>query len=194
LTLPVLLLHLVSLGYLLLHSPKSRQTRLFSGWLGGMTLMTASQFAARLVYVPRISGYLSWWGGMVGVTLAIIALLQFAYHFPRLRYPREARIVLILSSIITGALWAWTAGEVITAWPHYVGAISSPDPDVALAPEAVWQIYDCIEAHCPIPRTISCAIVSLLRTKRAKRATKWGLVMWPIAWRCIKLPCRWRRC
>ncbi len=140
--LPVLLLHLVSLGYLLLHGPKSRQTWLFSGWLGGMMLMTVTQFAARFIYVPRVSGYLSWLGGVGGVTLAIIALLQFAYHFPRLRYPREARVVFVVSLAITGALWAWTAWDIIRAWPHYIGATSPPTPDVAFAPEAVWQIYD----------------------------------------------------
>ena len=140
--LPVLLLHLVSLGYLLLRGPKSRQTRLFSGWLGGMTLTVLAQFAARVVYAPRVSGYLDWWGGVGGVTLAMIALFQFAYHFPRLRYPREARVVLILSVVVTGALWAWIAWDVIRAWPHYVGVSFASHPDAALAPDAVWQLYD----------------------------------------------------
>ncbi len=139
---PVLLLHLVSLGYLLLHGPKSRQTWLFCGWLGGMTLMTATQCAARFIYVPRLSGYLDWWGGVGGVTLAMVALIQFAYHFPRLRYPREARVALGVSLVVTGGLWAWTAWEVAAAWPHYVHATSPPRSNAALTSAAVWHLYD----------------------------------------------------
>jgi len=107
-----------------------------------MTLMTATQCAARFVYVPRVSGYLDWWGGVGGVTLAMVALIQFAYHFPRLRYPREARVALGLSLAVTGGLWAWTAWEVAAAWPHYVYASSPPRPDVALTSSAVWHMYD----------------------------------------------------
>ncbi|MFP4394005.1 MAG: ATP-binding protein [Anaerolineales bacterium] len=138
--LPVLLLHLVSLGYLLLHGLKSRQTWLFSGWLGGMTLMVMTQFAARVVYAPRVSGYVDWWGGVGGVTLAMIALLQFAYHFPRPRYPREARLVLILSVVVTGAIWAWMAWETVMAGPHYTSVTGAPD--IALASTSVWEVYD----------------------------------------------------
>lgn len=137
---PVLLLHLVSLLYLLLKDFKSRQTWLFCGWLGGMTLTVMAQFAARVVYAPRVSSYLDWWGGVGGVTLAMIALLQFAYHFPRLRYPREARVVLILSVVVTGAIWAWMAWETVVAWPHYTSVNSTPD--IALASTSVWEVYD----------------------------------------------------
>ncbi len=97
---PVLYLHLVSLGYLLYKRHSSRPTRLFCGWLGGMTFMTASQAAAGALYGTPASAYLAWWGGVTGVTFALIALLQFAYHFPRLRYAREARVVLALSILV----------------------------------------------------------------------------------------------
>lgn len=140
--LPVLLLHLVSLGYLLLRGPKSRQTWLFSGWLGGMTVMVATQCAARVVYMPRLSGYLDWWGGAGGVTLATLALLQFAYHFPRPRYSREARAVLWLSLAFALSLFAWMAWEVAAAWPNYVTSAALPRLEDAFAPEAVWQLYD----------------------------------------------------
>ncbi len=139
---PILILHLVSLGYLLWRRPQSRQTWLFCGWLAGMTLMVATQCAARVVYAPRLSGYLDWWGGVGGVTLALLALLQFAYQYPRPRYPREARWVLGLSLAITGGLFAWMAGEAFTAWPHYVDATALARPDVAFAPSSVWQLYN----------------------------------------------------
>lgn len=140
--LPVLLLHLVSLGYLLLRGPKSRQTWLFCGWLGGMTVMVATQCAARVVYMPRLSGYLDWWGGAGGVTLATLALLQFAYHFPRPRYSREARAVLWLSLAFALSLFAWMAWEVVAAWPNYVTSAALPHLENAFTPEAAWQLYD----------------------------------------------------
>ncbi len=139
---PVLLLHVVSLGYLLLKGAKSRQTWLFCGWLGGMTLMTATQFAACTVYAPRISGYLGWWGGVAGVTLAMIALLQFAYHVPRLRYPREAQIVLTGSILITGTLFLWMGWETFTASPHHVYATAPVEFEPALASQKAWLSYN----------------------------------------------------
>lgn len=138
---PVLLLHAVSLGYLLIKGPKSRQAWLFCGWLGGMTVMTATQLAARIVYAPRISGYLGWWGGVTGVTLAMIALLQFAYHFPRLRYRREALTALIISVLMTGALFIWMAWETVAAWPHHIYATVPADVEAALASRKSWVSY-----------------------------------------------------
>ncbi len=138
---PVLLLHLVSLGYLLLKGAKSRQTWLFCGWLGGMTAMAATQLAARIVYAPRISGYLGWWGGVTSVTLAMIALLQFAYDFPRPRYRREARSVLIAAVVITGALFIWMAWETVTALPHHVYATVPTDVEAVLASRKGWVSY-----------------------------------------------------
>ena len=139
---PVLLLHLVSLGYHLLKGAKSRQTWLFCGWLGGMTLMTATQFAACVIYAPHISGYLGWWGGITGVTLAMISLLQFAYNFPRLDYRREARIVLGGSVLITGALLIWMTWETFTGSPLHVYATAPADFEAALASRKGWLSYD----------------------------------------------------
>ncbi|MFP4345078.1 MAG: GAF domain-containing protein [Anaerolineales bacterium] len=139
---PVLILHLVSLGYLLHKRPKSRPTWLFCGWLGGMTFMTATQAAACALYVPRVSAYLGWWGGVIGVTLAMIALLQFAYHFPRLRYPREARLVLYISILVTALLFTWMLWETLTALPHHVGPLSSVQPETAITDRATWLLYE----------------------------------------------------
>lgn len=139
---PILILHLVSLGYLLWRRPQSCQTWLFCGWLGGMTVMVATQCAARVVYAPRLSGALDWWGGVGGVTLALLALLQFAYQYPRPCYPREARWVLGVSLAITGGLFVWTAGEALSAWPHYVDTHTLALPEVAFAPASVWQLYN----------------------------------------------------
>ncbi len=139
---PVLILHLVSLGYLLHKRSKSRLTWLFCGWLAGMTFMTATQAAASVLYMPRVSAYLGWWGGVVGVTCAMIALLQFAYHFPRLRYPREARLVLLLSILITLILLVWMLGETLVTQPQQIHATSSGEPRSAFAPRATWLLYD----------------------------------------------------
>jgi signal transduction histidine kinase len=138
---PILLLHLISLGYLLLHSPKSRQTWLFSGWLAGMTLMVATQCAARVVYAPQLSAHLDWWGGVGGVTLALVALLQFAYHFPQLRYPREAKCVLVVSLLVTGTLFVWMAIETFPPWSHNLGVNVPVDTNAAFAPSAAWPLY-----------------------------------------------------
>ncbi|MGC9398869.1 MAG: ATP-binding protein [Anaerolineae bacterium] len=139
---PIFLLHAVSLGYLLHKRHKSRQTWLFCGWLGGMTLMTATQCAAATLYVPWLSAYLGWWGGVSGVTLAMIALLQFAYHSPRLRYDREARTVLVISGLLTGGLFAWMLWETLTALPHHLYARAPADPLAALASPTGWLSYD----------------------------------------------------
>ncbi len=140
--LPVLLLHLVSLGYLLLRGPRSRQSWLFCGWLAGMTAMTASQCAAWSLYGSRISTYLEWWGGVLGVSLAIVALLQFAYAFPRPRYKREARGVLYLSVLITAGLGALVGVEALAARGARIYATSPAAAGAAFAPQANWFIYN----------------------------------------------------
>lgn len=139
---PVLILHLVSLGYLLIKGPNTRQAWLFCGWLSGMTLATASQCAAGMLYSPLISAYLGWWGGVVGVTLAILSLLQFAYYFPRLRYPREARFVLWASIAVTGLLFLWMVWETVTRRPNLLFATSTADADGALTAQVTWVLYD----------------------------------------------------
>ncbi len=139
---PVLLLHLVSLGYLLLRRPRSRQSRLFCGWLAGMTVMTASQCAAWTLYGSQLSMYLEWWGGIAGVSLALIFLLQFAYAFPRRRYNREARLLLALSVLITAALFTFMAGEALVAVGTKVYATEPGAGGVALASRVSWFIYD----------------------------------------------------
>lgn len=134
---PLLLLHGVSLGYLLLKPSRSRPTWLFCGWLAGMTLMTASQAVARAITVPKFSSYVGWWGGVGGVSLAMIALIQFAYYFPRLRYPREARAALIGSLCFTGLLFGWMAWETLAFPGHlvYTGAVEPYSPRVR------WILY-----------------------------------------------------
>lgn len=98
--LPVLVLHVAGLGYLCLRGHKSRETWLFCGWFGGMTAMIVSQFLAATIHSP-LGAYVEWWGGMISVTLALVSWLQFSYHFPRLCYPREARVVLVISVAVS---------------------------------------------------------------------------------------------
>ncbi len=138
----VFLMHLVSLGYLLLRGPRSRQTWLFCGWLAGMTLMAATQGAACIIYgAPRVSGYLGWWGGVTGVTLAMIALIQFAYHFPRLRYPRESRVVLGISILFAGILFVWMFWEASTFAGYMIYATSPPFRADVFSFNATWTLY-----------------------------------------------------
>jgi signal transduction histidine kinase len=127
-------------GYLLMKGRKSRSTWLFCGWLGGMTFMTASQCAARVVYLPRASAYLDWWGGVGGVSLAMIALVQFAYHFPRPRYAREARVALGVSLAVTTVLFGWMLWETLTA--PLVHATATLNPETAFAKESAWLTYN----------------------------------------------------
>lgn len=134
---PVLLLHIVSLGYLLLKPGKSRQTWLFCGWLAGMSLMTASQTIARASTSPGLSSYVGWWGGVGGAALALIAFLQFAYYFPHLRYPREARAVLIGSLGFTGFLFGWMVWETLT----FRGYLIYTETVEAFSPRVRWIIY-----------------------------------------------------
>ena len=116
--LPVLVLHAVSLGYLLLQRQKPVQTWLFCGWLGGMALMAATQCAAHVIYAP-LSGYLDWAGGLVFAGLSLVSWLQFAYHYPRLSYPREARLVLAISLLVTAGLFGLAAREAIAEPARY---------------------------------------------------------------------------
>lgn len=106
---PVLMLHAVSLGYLLLQKQKPVQTWLFCGWLAGMALMAATQCAAHVVYAP-LSGYLDWAGGLIFASPSRIAWLQFAYQYPHLSYPREARRILIISLVVTAGLFGRPRG------------------------------------------------------------------------------------
>jgi signal transduction histidine kinase len=140
---PILILHVIGLAYLLLRRPRSQQTWLFTAWLGGMTAMILARTLARTLYgVPSV--YLEWWGGTTSVTLALVAWLQFGYRYPRPRYPREARVVLILSLLFSLALFLWMAWE--TAF--YAGRLLHPiprldTPGVAYAPQVSerWTLY-----------------------------------------------------
>jgi signal transduction histidine kinase len=88
--LPILILHLASLGYLLTRPVKTRATRLFIGWMISLMLLMTSQGLARMIYAP-VSGYIDWMGGAAFSWASLILALEFAYTFPRPVYPREAR-------------------------------------------------------------------------------------------------------
>jgi signal transduction histidine kinase len=96
---PAIVLHLVTLGYLVSRTQKSRQTWLFIGWMACLMLLMASQCVARIIYGP-VGGYIDWMSGTIFAWMALLLLLQFAYHFPGTLYAREARTVLIVTSLI----------------------------------------------------------------------------------------------
>lgn len=97
--LPMLILHLLIVGYLLSWRQKSSATWLLIGWQSCLLLLIVSLFAARTVYNP-LSVYLEWMGGTTFAMLGTVFMIQFAYHFPRPFYPREARVLLIISSLV----------------------------------------------------------------------------------------------
>jgi len=97
--LPGIVLHLVILGYLVNREHKSRQTWLVAGWMACLMLLMASQCVARIIYTP-LGGYIDWIGGTIFAWLGLLLLLQFAYHFPRTLYAREARAALVVTSLI----------------------------------------------------------------------------------------------
>ncbi len=178
---PILILHVIGLGYLLLRRPRSTQTWLFSGWLGGMTLMVLARSVAYSLYgLP--SAYFEWWGGTASVTLALIAWLQFGYHFPRLRYPREARAVLILSILFTLALFIWMAWETI----FYPGRLLYPIPrldteGLVYSPNVTtgWAIYGFDESVYGLVGTRDRGLVSFKAFDVWQIiANSWVLILW----------------
>lgn len=121
---PVLLLQAIGLGYLFSLKQKTRPTWLFIIIHGCLTIFTLTRGVASALY--SISGfYLDWWGATGSAVLAFSTWLQFAYIFPRPRYPREARLALILSTGFTLLLFAWMAWITFTNPPHLLDPLTS---------------------------------------------------------------------
>jgi signal transduction histidine kinase len=110
---PTFLMQIIILVALLAWQQKSRATWLLIGWQGGLCLMSASFLAGYSIYTP-LSGYLYWIGGITFAWLAVTLAIQFAYHFPRRLFPREARRVLILSLALWGGLLALMGIEALS--------------------------------------------------------------------------------
>ena len=108
--LPIVVWHLVILGYLLSIRNKSRATWLFGGWLAALTLLNVSEFINRALY--GISTPYLYWFGSIAATLADVTLeLQFAYRYPRRLFRREAKIVLVICAAISLAMLALMISE-----------------------------------------------------------------------------------
>ncbi|MBN1889608.1 MAG: GAF domain-containing protein [Thermoflexales bacterium] len=102
--LPILVLHLVILGYLLIRKNKSLTAWLFAGWMASWMLLVLSKFAASAIYTP-LGGYIDWIGGLVSAWLGLTCALQFAYYFPNPGWAvREARAVLVIMGGIGAGL------------------------------------------------------------------------------------------
>ena len=93
-----LLLALIITGYLISVKGKSRSTWMLIGFFAAFTLTLLSNFLLFSMYVPW--RYI--WGYSQGLTLfvGVIALIQFAYHFPENRHPRESKIALGVSILL----------------------------------------------------------------------------------------------
>ena len=112
--LPVLIWHLVILGYLFSRKDKSKLTWLLTGWLCGLTMLMLSCFAGHAIYAP-LGGYIFWIGGMVSALFALNLELQFAYRFPRPGYGREARRLLVVSGAVALGIISLAIAEAITS-------------------------------------------------------------------------------
>jgi signal transduction histidine kinase len=110
---PIVILQLLIVGYLLSWPGKSRATRLLTGWLACVTLVMASQLVGYTLYSP-VGGYISVSGGIGFQALGLIFLIQFAYHFPRPVYRREAQVLLIISGLFWSGLALLLIFETVT--------------------------------------------------------------------------------
>ena len=97
--LPILVLHLVTLGYLLSLRAKSAPTWLFIGWWACLTCVAVSKVIGATLYAP-LGGYVDWIGGIGFSLLSVLFLIQFAYRFPNKDGAREARVAFVGSSLI----------------------------------------------------------------------------------------------
>ncbi|MBN2001924.1 MAG: GAF domain-containing protein [Anaerolineae bacterium] len=111
--LPIFIVQLSILAYLFALKNKSTPTWLFTGWIACMALVSVSKLLGHSFYDP-CGGYVNWFGGMGGSLAGLIFLLQFTYHFPRSRFPREARAVLIASLVVTFGILALVVYEALT--------------------------------------------------------------------------------
>ncbi len=111
--LPILLLHVGILGYLLSLRRKSVSTWLFIGWVGSTGLVALSILTGYTLYAP-CGGYVNWLGGTGFSLVGLVFLLQFVYHFPRLCFPREGRVVLVVSLFVAFGLLALMLYEALT--------------------------------------------------------------------------------
>ncbi len=103
--LPILILNVLLAAYLLSGRGRSRATALLAGWLTCLAVAFIGIVLSRATYSAPVWTFIGNWqvaplAGLAGTT----ALLAFAYLFPRNPYPREARLVLILASVIAAGV------------------------------------------------------------------------------------------
>jgi hypothetical protein len=107
---PALLMQVIMLIALLTWIQKTRSTWLLIGWQIMLSLLVACLLAAHSIYAP-LGGYIYWMGGITFSWLSAVIGIQFAYHFPRLIYPREVRLVLLISLVFPAAFLALMMAE-----------------------------------------------------------------------------------
>lgn len=110
---PALLMQVIILAALLTWVQKSHATWLLIAWQSTLCLLVACFLAAHSIYAP-FGGLVYWIGCITFAWITASIAIQFAYHFPRLIYPHEARLSLVLSLALTGGFVALMGVEAIT--------------------------------------------------------------------------------
>src|SRR5437016_52502 len=96
--LPILILNTLLAIYLLAQARHSRATLLLAGWITSLAVAFAAIFLSRTLYANvawtfAANWQIAPWAGLAGT----IALIAFAYIFPRNPYPREMQVALIVA-------------------------------------------------------------------------------------------------
>lgn len=145
---------------------RSRNRSVAEYWLvaffGGMAGFTLMMFANASVYAPW-SSYFASASQRFFLTLSLLALMQFAYRFPRYPASREAQVVLALSSLAVLGNLVW------------VGlSITTPHDDFFIANQTWSVIYSLIIAG----ELLWSIIVLLRQTVRLSRAESAEAAQW----------------
>ena len=141
-TIDVLFVYFI--GYLLLLRQKSAAT-----WylIGFFSCIAAVFFAFLIIYgtvEPRVARIA--WRVLHVMVFGSVCLIQFAYHFPDNRNPREARFVLIVSTLLSSYGWAAYLYRTQDALPVYVFDANSynyfgiVEPGAIIGVQMVWAI------------------------------------------------------
>ncbi len=103
--LPILILDVLLAAYLLTGSRRSRATALLASWVASLAVAFVAIFFARATYTaPVLTAIGNWQVAALAGLVGSLALIAFAYTFPRNPYPREARLVLTLAGLIAAGV------------------------------------------------------------------------------------------
>lgn len=115
---PILVLHLAIFVYLCRVKEKSVATHWLNGWLASVMAGDLFMFLGGSVY-GVLGGCLEM-GSLVFFYISIVPSLQFAYHFPRPAFGREARRVLVFSAAFVAVCLGWLVIELLAYPSEYL--------------------------------------------------------------------------